>query len=272
MNKQTGLMFGVAAVMIGGCALFLSLMGNRQHMGEPGVVIVAEPILDPDGNVAGEHSVKLPERVRGYESTAEPVSHIELSWLPADTTYGKRFYSAEDGFHAQLSVVVMGTDRGSIHKPQICLVGQGWNITKTEVASVAISAPHGYELPVMKLNTSIQTKTEAGQPVDYAGVYVYWFVADGQLTPHHGERMWWMARDMITKGVLQRWAYVAYFSVCPPGQEEETFERMKDLIAATVPDFQISAGRSLAWERGEDRKEMAGLEFPEKSGANVPGP
>jgi hypothetical protein len=257
MNKQTGLMFGVVAALIAGCAIFLAQMGNRQHVGEPGVVIVAEPILDPDGKVAGELSVKLPEMVRGYESNAEAVSHMELSWLPADTTYGKRLYTGEDGFHTQLSVVVMGTDRGSIHKPQICLVGQGWNITKTEVASVPILLPHAYELPVMKLNTSIRTKTEAGQPVDYAGVYVYWFVADGQLTPHHGERMWWMARDMITKGVLQRWAYVAYFSVCLPGQEEETFERMKDLIAATVPEFQIPSRPLLAGQQRGNAMNLA---------------
>ena len=47
-----------------------------------------------------------------------------------------------------------------------------------------------------------------------SGLYVYWFVADNQLTPYHGERMWWMARDLIRTGVLQRWAYVSYFTAC----------------------------------------------------------
>ena len=40
-------------------------------------------------------------------------------------------------------------------------------------------------------------------------------------------------------GVLQRWAYVSYFSVCEPGQEDATFARMEKLIAASVPAFQL---------------------------------
>ena len=58
--------------------------------------------------------------------------------------------------------------------------------------------------------------------------------------------MWWMARDLITKGVLQRWAYISCFSVCPPGQEEALYARMREWIAAAVPQFQLSAGPAVA--------------------------
>jgi hypothetical protein len=37
---------------------------------------------------------------------------------------------------------------------------------------------------------------------------------------------------------LQRWAYVSYFSICEPGQEDAVFARMEKLIAASVPEFQ----------------------------------
>jgi hypothetical protein len=74
------------------------------------------------------------------------------------------------------------------------------------------------------------------------GVYVYWYVADNMISAGTSgfQRMWWMARERLRTGVLQRWAYVTYFSACPPGQEEATFERMKKLIAATVPEFQLT--------------------------------
>jgi len=52
--------------------------------------------------------------------------------------------------------------------------------------------------------------------------------------------MWWMARDLIRTGVLQRWAYVSYLAICEPGQEDATFERMKTFIAASVPEFQLT--------------------------------
>jgi hypothetical protein len=38
---------------------------------------------------------------------------------------------------------------------------------------------------------------------------------------------------------LDRWAYISYFSVCEPGQEDAAFERMKKLIAISVPEFQL---------------------------------
>jgi hypothetical protein len=74
------------------------------------------------------------------------------------------------------------------------------------------------------------------------GIFVYWFVADNELTDDHRERMWWMARDLIRTGVLQRWAYVTYFSVCGTGQEEATFNRLKRFISASVPEFQLVSG------------------------------
>jgi hypothetical protein len=58
--------------------------------------------------------------------------------------------------------------------------------------------------------------------------------------------MRWMARDMLLTGVLQRWAYVACITLCAPGQEEATFSRMKEFIAAAVPQFQLAAGPPVA--------------------------
>jgi hypothetical protein len=54
--------------------------------------------------------------------------------------------------------------------------------------------------------------------------------------------MWWLARDLLRTGVLQRWAYVSYFSFCAPGQEDAAFERMSKLIAASVPEYQLPPG------------------------------
>jgi hypothetical protein len=68
---------------------------------------------------------------------------------------------------------------------------------------------------------------------------VYWFVDAERYTAEHAHRMLWMAHDMVFKNELDRWAYVAFFSVCAPGQEQATFDRMKQLIIATVPEFQL---------------------------------
>jgi hypothetical protein len=40
--------------------------------------------------------------------------------------------------------------------------------------------------------------------------------------------------------VLQRWAYVTYFSLCAPGQEEATYTRMRQFISDIVPEIQLT--------------------------------
>src|SRR5947208_14775215 len=107
---------------------------------------------------------------------------------------------------------------------------------------VPMSTPHPYELPVMNLLTSHPIQTEAGQASNLREIYVYWFVAEGRLTARHAQRMWWMARDLVEKRVLQRWGYVTVFSVCVPGDEEKTFAQMKEFISRSVPEFQLAAG------------------------------
>ena len=80
-------------------------------------------------------------------------------------------------------------------------------------------------------------------------LYVYWFAAENSLTARHGERMWWMAKELIRTGTLQRWAYVACWSQCVPGQEGPAFQRMKEFIAAAVPQFQLAVGPPGAAQR-----------------------
>ena len=216
-------------------------------LGQPGVKLVNEPIYNDETNVVSDISAYLPKVVGEFSSTRiEPVSTIEQAMLPPDTVYGRRVYTTPDNFPALVSIVVMGTDRTSIHKPQYCLTGQGEEIIGSEVITIPITAPQRYDLKVMKLTTKSQRNVGKGQIVAESGVFLYWFVADGHLTPHHGERMWLMGRDLLTKGLLQRWAYVAYYSRCLPGKEEEMLERMKQFIAASVPEFQTTVGTPLS--------------------------
>jgi hypothetical protein len=79
-------------------------------------------------------------------------------------------------------------------------------------------------------------------PVTRKGYYVYWFVADEQLTADHNQRMWWMTRELLRTGILHRWAYVSCFVVCPPGGEEATYVRLSRFISEAVPEFQITTG------------------------------
>jgi len=74
--------------------------------------------------------IDLPERVPDFTSTNVPESEVELGYFPKDTSYARRFYQAPDGFGVSTTVILMGADRTSIHRPEYCLLGQGWSIDK----------------------------------------------------------------------------------------------------------------------------------------------
>jgi hypothetical protein len=93
----------------------------------------------------------------------------------------------------------------------------------------------------------------SGHVVQVRGTYVYWFAADQLLTAEHNQRMWWMARDLFRTGVLQRWAYVACLAVNPPGQDERSYQRIKEFIAEAVPQFHLTPGPPTRIARAEKR-------------------
>ena len=231
----------VTLALIAGAAGFLQRLQRVQRLGRPGVKLAQESVTNSTGRVLYTNSVALPKHTPAYSSQQLAVDDTEFNTLPKDTTFGRRGYRSADGFECRLSVVLMGSDRTSIHKPQFCLVGQGWKIEKSEVETVRMLQPHPYDLKLMKLTVSI-THKQGERLIPVRGIYAYWFVADGELTHDHWERMALIARDMLTSNVLQRWAYISYFGYGLEGQEKEVFERMKKLMIATVPDFQLASG------------------------------
>jgi hypothetical protein len=236
MNKQKWIILISTLALIGGAATVLAGLRAKQKLGPPAVK--TSPTEDPQ-----RLAVNLPERVLEYTSEPMETQKIVLDTLPPDTSFGQRRYKAADGFVTDLNVVLMGTDRTSLHKPEFCLEGQGWHLdpARCEESTVHMERPCAYNLPVMKLLATKEV-VDNGQPVALRGIYVYWFVAPNEYTARHWQRMWWMAEDLLRTGVLQRWAYVSYFHVCPPGQEAASFERMKTLIAASAPEFQLTPG------------------------------
>ena len=239
MNRTKWILAIVTVLLIGSTAVLLAKYKSMQRLGEPGVK--TRPIANTKNL-----EVLLPENVLDYTSELLPQSEVVTNVLPKDTSYGQRRYTGVDKSSVQANVVLMGEDRTSLHKPQFCLTGAGWTINKTEVDTIPIEKPSPYDLKVIKLTVS-GTFTQEGKQISAGGIYIYWYVADGLLSadPTGADRMWSMARGLITSGELQRWAYVTFFEACEPGQESAAEARLKKLIAAAVPEFQITHGTTI---------------------------
>ena len=240
MNKKSISILIVFLVLIGSASAFLRRL--TFVLGEPGVKVAEMQILNETNKVVRTNGVALPINMLQCVSEAAPITTKELDWLPEDTTYGRRRYTFPDKTWIENNVVLMGHDRTSIHKPEYCLPGQGFTIDHREVVNIPIKQPHSYDLPVMKLTTSRPFRDSNGNEVQMRGIYVYWFVADDELSTDHFDRMWTMTKGLLTEGELQRWAYISYFAICQPGTEEDTFTKMANFIKKSVPKFQTTTG------------------------------
>ena len=236
MMRSKPFLGGLILVLMAATALVLQHMKSHQQLGVPGVK--TRPI--PGSN---RLEILLPEMVSGYTSEILTNNEDILSnFLPPDTSYRARRYLAQDDFGAQVTVVLMGNDRTSIHRPEFCLTGQGWEIdtARSTVENISMARPVAYDLPVNKLITTKQFTDKQGRSQLVSGIYVYWFLDATHLTASATRwKAWLMPRDLLLHGRLERWAYISVFSPCLPGQEAATYERMKILIATTVPDFQL---------------------------------
>ncbi|MGA2683547.1 MAG: exosortase-associated EpsI family protein [Verrucomicrobiota bacterium] len=233
MKSPKILLFAIVLALIGSGAGALTWLKANQKLGRPG--IRATPI---PGSI--RMSFDLPERVLDFTSTKEAEDQTVLDLLPKDTSYAQRLYKTTNGFWVNANIILMGMDRTSIHKPDFCLPGQGWNIDKRETVSIPIQGPHPYHLQVAKWTITNTLKNADGQEQEVHGLYVFWFVARNEQTTSHWQRIWWLTRDLLTTGALQRWAYVSYFSAgFGSDQEDAAFGRIKKLIVASVPEFQL---------------------------------
>jgi EpsI family protein len=179
---------------------------------------------------------------RRSEVTAE-----EQAVLPPDTGYSRRTYTAlhRPGQHVFVSIVLSGRDRSSIHRPELCVEGQGWTIQRSFPHSFRWPAPGGasgvIELPATVLRVE---RISANGKTKVPSLLAYWFVGGDTVVATHGQRMVRGAWDRLRHGRADRWAYVLVQTDAVDG-EAVALARLQEVLDGTLPTFQkpLAAGR-----------------------------
>ena len=128
--------------------------------------------------------------------------------LPKDTEGSRRLFKSKDGNELYCSIVLAGRDVTSIHRPELCLPGQGWLIQNEYTQTIPVPAAPGGMLSVMRMNASRPAQLSDGRTAEVRSVFVYWFVGKDRVTPYHWQRMYWSAKDRILHNTNHRWAYI----------------------------------------------------------------
>jgi hypothetical protein len=163
-----------------------------------------------------------------------PASVIESEQLPADTQFATSVYTGPAAESLTVTVVLSGRERESIHRPQRCLVAQGFEILKSRRIRIPMAgrAP----LDLMLLDTLRHGPSRGGRAQERPTAFAYWFVGQGRETPYHLTRMFWLAWDRMFRGVAHKWAYIMIYSPNSAGPRE--FERdLKSLLPSFYPQI-----------------------------------
>lgn len=149
---------------------------------------------------------EIPERCPECGEELHGMTSIEQDVLGADTQFVRSTYTDTAGREIHVTLVLSGKRRSSIHRPQRCLVAQGYTLGKSRLASLPREGRS--DLSVMALDLARGSGAGDGRGSE-TGTYLYWFVGQGRETPRHLTRMFWLAWDRIVHSVGHKWAYVS---------------------------------------------------------------
>lgn len=135
----------------------------------------------------------------GFTSERREPGEAELSTLPGDTSIEKRVYTAEDGAAFQVTLVIGGRSKSSIHRPELCLPSQGFLMTDPHTILVGET-----DWRVIVL--------DGGKGRPSSGFAYTFFNQEGFRTSSHIRRIFKDVWDRSLYGRIDRWAMVTVFA------------------------------------------------------------
>tara|TARA_B100000900_G_scaffold413800_1_gene438673 strand:+ start:121 stop:759 length:639 start_codon:yes stop_codon:yes gene_type:complete len=209
--------------------------------------------------------LKLPGRdaVSGHVGFTRPVTKEEKKWLPEDTGILKMLYvpreskasneteATEAGISA--SLILSGTDRRSLHRPEVCLRAQGWRIAGKEVVDVSVG---DQKFRVTDFTIVRKLNEKDGVIRNIRAHYFYWWIGAKRSTPSDFERILFTVLDNMFKNINNRWGYpsVMVYAELEEGMtleeiqesDKKARERALNFVRQYAPMFQKSLGATEA--------------------------
>ncbi|MDB4473823.1 EpsI family protein [Opitutaceae bacterium] len=223
-GRMHSLRFAVLVVGLGGLGTIglierLEALGRTAQAG----VVLAEDGLNP---------ASLPKFIgTDWIGREAEVTAVERELLPPDTGYARKLYVSLDDQREQVfvSIVLSGADRTSIHRPELCLVGQGWSIdaqARTEING---------EIPAVLLGLTREVMAPDQGTIRVPALFAYWFVGREKVVATTWQRLWHTAMNRL-RLKPDRWAYVVVQTAVLPDESEEMAQRRMERVAKALRD------------------------------------
>lgn len=220
----------VVLLAAAGAAFACSKLDRLQVSPRTGVLLAA----------GGVDPVALPNLLGiDWAGREAAVTDVERATLPADTGYSRKMYVSlrNRDVGVFLSIVLSGRDRTSIHRPEICLVGQGWTIKGRTRHRFAWPGRSDVAVPATVLRLEREVTDREGRVVKVPALFAYWFVGADKVVATHIGRMLHSSWDRLAEFQAHRWAYVVAQTTAFDG-ETAALARLQDVLSDALPSFQ----------------------------------
>lgn len=196
--------------------------------------------------------MRLPGGVNRFIGEPGKISEEEKVLLPGDTEIVRMHYRTADygpGTQDQVefTLVQAGSERRSIHRPEVCLTGQGWTLLNSTTIPIETSPGQVLYVKNLWIEKTVQVPGKPPRPI--RAHYLYWFIGTDVSTPHHAERIWMTTWDSVARNVNHRWAYASALALITDNfTQQEVGQRIRDadqtlamlteLVRDLAPKFQ----------------------------------
>ena len=169
---------------------------------------------------APQDFLDIPTAFAAYTQQGEdyPVSDRVRELLQTSVILMRPYASAE-GWPIVLTVVYAGTTRRSLHFPEVCLVGQGWEIVEQD------TKPIGFSFVAKRL---ILVKGNYRQAV------LYWFKTGDELTGNFFLNSWHWTKNQLLSGSSTS-AMIKLSSPIGKQDPEKVFTLLEDFALKFTP-------------------------------------
>ncbi len=130
-----------------------------------------------------------------------------------------RPYRHKSGYPVTLTIVYAGTTRRSLHFPEVCLVGAGWEVREQG------SEPLDFNLTSTKLHLVRDNREQA---------VLYWFKTGENMTGNYFENAYHWATNQLTRGTATS-AMIKVSCQVQPGREDMAYAVLKDFSLSFMP-------------------------------------
>jgi exosortase len=220
LQKRFGAVVAFTALTLVSC---LSL-GQAPPLGEPGVVN------------------ELPLRVGEIQGIKGEPDQRELTGLAEDVTILRNFYILPNGGQAMCSMVISGAERRSLHRPEICLPAQGWNVLSSNELPVTLEDGRELRLKIVQLQRDY--KDDSGELRRIKALNAFFYAgSEGVVTADYYDHVMKTYIHSLTKNLSHRWALLSFYlpySEAAAGQGDPmadlaAIESVRQLVAAVAP-------------------------------------